>query len=306
MPRDWESIFRGWSGPPGKTEEERCKNAIKAIRNAVAKNPQLSKNKTLVFVQGSYRNRVNVRKESDVDVGVMLYDYFLTHYPKGMKNSDFGNHTVDYTFTQFKDELETALVDHFGRSAVHRGNKAFDIKENTYHVEADVVPFFEYRHYWKNKSYRCGVALVPDKGSSIQNYPEHLLEAWPDIPQHYENGVSKNSDTGSSYKGVVRILKRLRNEMNENEYSSAKSIPGFLIECMTWNVPSDRFSRTSWDDKLQSVLGYLWSNTKTDEPCKEWTEVNNFKYLFHITQPWTRSQAHSFINALWDYIGVRT
>ena len=306
MSRDWESIFRRWSGPPGRTEEERCENAIRAIRNAVAKSPKLTKRKILVFVQGSYRNRVNVREDSDVDVGVMLYDYFLSHYPEGMKNSDFGNHTVDYGFKQFKDELEEALVDHFGRSAVHRGNKAFDIKENTYRVEADLAPFFEYRHYWKDKSFRCSVALIPDRGGRIENYPERLLNSWPNIPQHYENGVAKNSDTGKSFKGVVRILKKLRNEMEEKGHAVAESVPGFLIECMTWNVPNSRFPRTSWDDKVQSVLGYLWSNTKTDELCKGWTEVNSFKYLFHVTQPWTRSQAHSFINALWDYVGVRT
>ena len=305
MSQDWESIFRRRSGPPGKTEEERCENAIKAIKKAVAKSQTLSKRNILVFVQGSYRNRVNVREDSDVDVGVMLYDYFLSHYPEGMKDSNFDNYAVNYGFKQFKNELEEALVDHFGRSAVHRGNKAFDIKENTYRVEADVAPFFEYRHYWKDKSYRCGVALIPDKGGCIENYPERLLDSWSKIPQHYENGVSKNSDTGKSFKGVVRILKELHNEMDEKGHATAKPVPGFLIECMTWNVPNTRFSGTSWDDKVQSVLGYLWNNTKTDELCKKWTEVNNFKYLFHVTQPWTRLQAHLFINALWDYVGVR-
>jgi hypothetical protein len=247
---------------------------------------------------------VNVREDSDVDVGVMLYDYFLRRYPEGMKDSDFGNHTVDYGFKQFKDELEGALVAHFGRDAVRRGNKAFDIKENSYRVDADVVPLFEYRHYWEDKSYRCGVALIPDRGGRIQNYPERLLESWPRIPQHYENGVTKNSDTSRAFKGVVRILKKLRNEMDELGHTAAKPISGFLIECMTWNVLDQRFSGLSWDARLQSVLGYLWSNTRDDELCKDWTEVNNFKYLFHVRQPWSRADAHTFINALWDFIGV--
>lgn len=305
MARDFESDFRKWASAPGSTEEQRCENAIKAIKDAVRKSPKLGVRDTLVFVQGSYRNRVNVRADSDVDVGVMLYDYFLSHYPEGMSDNDFGNHSVDYSFKQFKDELEEALVAHFGRDAVHRGNKAFDIRENSYRVVADVVPLFEYRHYWEDKSYRCGVALIPDRGGQIQNYPEILLESWPRIPQHYENGVSKNTDTSRSFKAIVRILKKLRNEMNDAGQASAEPIPGFLIECMCWNVPTERFLGSTWDSRVQSVVGYLWSNTKEDEPCKEWTEVNDFKYLFHASQPWSRPQAHAFIDALWDYVGVR-
>ena len=106
MARDYEADFRKWAAAPGITEEQRCENAIKAIKDAVRKSPKLGGRNTLVFVQGSYRNRVNVRQDSDVDVGVMLYDYFLSRYPEGMKNSDFGNHTVDYGYKQFKDELE--------------------------------------------------------------------------------------------------------------------------------------------------------------------------------------------------------
>ena len=34
--------------------------------------------------------------------------------------------------------------------------------------------------------------LLPDKGDLIYNYPERILDSWPQIPQHYENGVSKN------------------------------------------------------------------------------------------------------------------
>ena len=47
--------------------------------------------------------------ESDVDVGVMLYDDSLAQYPEGKKHSDFGNSDANYPFTQFKNELEEAL-----------------------------------------------------------------------------------------------------------------------------------------------------------------------------------------------------
>ena len=129
--RDWESAFKFWAQPPSKTEEQRSENAIGAIRNAVKGSSKLKQRSTKVFTQGSYRNRVNVRQDSDVDVGVMLYDYFLGEYPEGKTKADFDLSDVDYSFSQFKNELEEALVAHFGRKAVTRGNKAFNIKENS-------------------------------------------------------------------------------------------------------------------------------------------------------------------------------
>ena len=45
--------------------------------------------------------------------------------------------------------------------------------------------------------------------------------------------------------------------------------------------------------------------TRTDEGCKEWGEVNERKYLFRSVQSWTRQQVHAFINSAWDYVGVK-
>ena len=306
MMRDWESSFSSWAQSPSDTEETRCENAIRAISNAVSKSPKLSVLKIKVFTQGSYRNRVNVRQDSDVDIGVMLYQYFLSQYPEGKTNADFGNEDADYGYPQFKKELEEALVEHFGRASVKRGNKAFDIKENSYRVEADVVPFFEFRQYWDNGSYRAGVALIPDNSwQRIENYPERLIDYWPETPLHYENGVSKNTDTSRRFKGMVRILKRLRNEMADAGNVLAQEVPGYLLECLAWNVPNYCFSFATWVDRVQSVLRHLWQNTREAALCKEWCEVDAIKYLFHVSQPWTRQQGHSFINAAWDYVGVK-
>jgi len=306
MTRDWESSFSSWAQSPSDTEETRCENAIRAICNAVSNSPKLSARKIKVFTQGSYRNRVNVRQDSDVDIGVMLYQYFLSQYPEGKTRADFGNYDADYGYAQFKNELEEALVAHFSRASVKRGNKAFDIKENSYHVEADVVPLFEFRQYWDNGSYRAGVALIPDNSSRrIENYPERLIDYWPKTPLHYENGVSKNTDTSRRFKGMVRILKRLRNEMDAAGNALAQPVPGYLLECMAWNAPNYCFNSATWVDRVQSVLRYLWQNTKEAVLCKEWCEVDAIKYLFHVSQPWTRQQGHAFINAAWDYVGVK-
>ncbi len=305
MNRNWENEFSQWARPPDKTEDQRCENAIKAIRNAIAKSDKLKDRNLKVFTQGSYRNRVNVRQDSDVDVGVLYNEAFFYTLPEGTTKETLGIAPADYKYTQFKNELEEALIMYFGHEAVRRGNKAIDVRENSYHVEADVAPFFEYRHYKKDGTYQGGVALSPDNGGRIHNYPERLLNSWPKIPQHFENGVSKNKKTHRSYKGVVRIVKKIRNEMEEVSIVEAKPIPGFLVECLVWNAPNECFRGNTWDSKVQAVLQHLYSNTKNDESCKDWTEVNGIKYLFHANQPWERQEAFAFIDAAWCYIGVR-
>lgn len=303
LKRDWESQFETWSKPPGKTEQTRCDNAVSIVRNAINRWPKLANRSIKIFPQGSYRNRVNVRHDSDVDIGVLCSDTFFYHYPPDMSDSDFGISTAPYQWPEFKNDVEDALVDYLGRDLVHRGNKAFDIKENTYHVDADVVPLFEYRQYWKHGGYRAGVALQTDRESRrIENYPEILLPHWPSTPLHYENGVTKNTASIRRYKGLVRILKSLRNEMADNSIAEADPIPGFLIECLAWNTPDTHFSHNSWNERVKSTLLYLWSNTESDETCKAWFEVNNIKYLFHASQPWTRVQANGFLLSAWIYV----
>ena len=301
-----EKQYGEWASPPPATEEERCQNAIREIRKAIASSDQLRKRDLLVFTQGSYRNRVNVRDDSDVDVGVLCHEVFIPDYPEGTDHGTFGNKPATYSYGQFKNELQNALVAHFGPVAVHRGNKAFDIRENAYQVEADVAPFFEHRKYWRSGTYRCGVGLRPDNGGIIRNYPEKLVSHWPDIPLHYENGVSKNRVTSRRFKGVVRILKKTRIEMDEGGVLAAKSIPGFLIECLAWNVPNSCFSPDTWKQRVGNVLLELRNGSSTEAASTTWTEVNGIKPLFDASQPWTKQQVHEFITAVWHFLGMRS
>lgn len=302
MARDWESSFTFWAQSPSKTEAERCERVIRAIGNAVAQSPQLQSRGVKVFTQGSFRNRVNVRLDSDVDVGVMFHDHFLSRYPAGKTNADFGNRDItDYSFSQFKNELEQALVTYFGRNSVKRGNKAFDIKASASQVDADVVPLMEFRNYNENGFWLGGVALLADNGSRIENYPERLLTTWPDVPLHYENGLSKNEATSRRYRGMVRILKKLRIELAEAQNPAAE-VPGYLLECLAWNTPNSHFETDTWEERVEHVLSYIWAQTKSEALCKDWCEVDDVKYLFRASQPWTMEKAHAFANAAWNYV----
>jgi len=293
MPRDWEAQFRDWAKPPGKTEEDRCNNAVSAIRNAIKASEKLRARGVSVFAHGSYRNNTNVRKDSDVDIGILCTDTFFFHLPEGTTRETFRiGPAATYNYNQFKNEVEEALVNYFGRSAVKRGNKAFDVHETNYHVEADVAAFFEHRRY-RDGMYLEGVELRTDKEDiRIINWPE----------QHHENGVGKNNATGTRFKSIVRVLKALSNEMTGQGVGAA-DVPGFLIECLVWNVPNSEFQNSTYWAEVRAALRSLFNNTRSHEDCKEWREVSDLVYLFHSDQKWTWQQAHAFTSAAWDYIG---
>jgi hypothetical protein len=297
MSRDWESVFTTWSQGPSQTEQQRAENAERQIRQAIQASDKLRSRDIRVFTQGSYRNRVNVRRDSDVDIGVLCFDTYFPEYPDDNTKMALAESFVPatYEYATFKNELEEALVERFGRPHVSRGKKSFDIKENTYRVEADVAAFFEHRRYTSTSHYLSGVEMIPD------DYSPPMVRNWPE--QHYDNGVNKNTNTNRRYKRVVRILKSLSNEMSSNGIQSAKDAPSFLVECLVWNSPNECFQYSAFKPMVRSVLAHLFNNTMKDADCSEWGEVSELKYLFRSSQPWTRSGAHQFISDAWDYIG---
>ena len=295
MSRDWEQIFRNWGSPPSQTEQDKCDNAERAIRKAISASARLKDSDITVFPKGSYRNRTNARLSSDVDICVLCRNTINVDYPEGMTDDDTGLHPATYHYSDYKNDIENALVGYFGRNAVTRGNKAFDVHENTYRVDSDVVACFVHRRYRPNGTYLTGECLHPDNGGTIINWSN----------QNYDNGVEKNQATGRRFKAVVRILKRLRNEMADNNYGIAENLPSFLIECLVYNVPNEGFGHDSYIADVRWVLAYLCNNTRKDSDCEEWVEVNELKYLFRLSKPWTREQANAFLNTAWSYIGFK-
>ena len=294
---NWEETFNQWSKPPGKTEQDKMDNAETAIKKAIAKHDRLSNMDITVSTQGSYQANTNVTQDSDVDVCVRLNSTFFVRYPEGKNRENYGNIAGSISFSTYKDLVHEALNDHFGVQYVTHGDKAFYIHSNSYRVDADVLPAFAYRYYYGD-SYEdyiqpVGVAFIPDKGGRIEN--------WPD--QTYSNGVDKNKATSLRYKKIIRIIKNLRNEMQEEKINAANNIASFLIESLVWNTPDNYFNCTNYTDDVKNVLAHTFNATMSDEKCDKWYEVNEIKYLFRLSQPWSRIQAHNFLLAAWDYIG---
>ena len=296
-----EETLVSWSKGPGQTEADQCSNAETAVRKAIKASEQLAALDISVFAQGSYRARTNVRQNSDVDICVRYNSTFFDHYPDGMSRETVGNVPGTMAFSDFKRMVQRALDGYFGESGVTRGNKAFDVHANTYRIDADVVPTFEYRRYTGERNadgshhYLFGVAFDPDSGNRIINWPE----------QTYSNGVERNTATGRRYKRSIRVLKRLRDRMRDDGIAIAKKTPSFLIECLVWNADVSAFSRDTYTAIVRHLLGNLWNRTRNDDDCSEWGEINELKYLFRFAQPWTRQEANEFLQAAWNYIGYQ-
>lgn len=309
MARDWESVFTTWAKPPSDTEQEKADNAARMIREAVRADNKLAALAVDVYPSGSYRNKTNVRLDSDVDVAVVfkgaVYYEFDTDKPT---REMLGVRTAEYGLTHFRDDVERALVRAFGRNGVTAGDKAFDVHENTYRLDADVAVFLEHRRYTGRQDsegrwhHFVGVEMRPrsDPAKRIINWHQ----------QHYDSGVKRNDATQRRYKRMARILKRLRNEMVESGDASqqaiAKKMPSFLLECLAFSAGDECYNcdGTFYAD-VKAVIRDLWNRTKPEreQDYSKLVEVSGMKWLFRPTQPWSAEQAHEFLLRSWQYVG---
>lgn len=292
----WEDTFKFWGAPPGTTEQQKMENAENAVRKAIKANARLSSMDISIIPQGSYKSRTNVRNDSDVDICVCLNSTFFTRYPAGKSKEYYGNSDGSISFADFKNLVQKALEDYFGKENITRGNKAFDIHSNTYRVDADAVPALAYRYYYDtgfNWHEPEGICFLSDDGKKIINWPH----------QTYENCKNKHNATGQRYRKVARILKRLRNKMQAENITEANDIPSFLIQSMVWSAPDSSFNRDTYTADVRAVLAHCFNETLPNGSHATLCEVNDIKYIFGPHQPCTREKAHDFFSAAWDYIG---
>jgi len=302
---DWEQTFRTWSKPSSDSESEKQENAERMIGDAIRAHDPLNGLEIKIIPQGSYRNNTNVRQESDVDICVCCMDPFFEDYTwADYGRPETGNVDSSYTYVQFKNDVQGALEAKFGKPGLTRGNKAFDVHSNTYRVDADVVPALAYRLYTKKQyNFLTSTYLTPylqPQGTKFIAGSGDVVVNWPE--QHYTNGAEKNKRTGSRFKFIVRAVKRLRFYLMRQGVHAADPVASYLIECLLYNVPDPVFGGDSYKDNVQNALLTCFSATQTDVACDKWREVNETKFLFRSTQPWTRQQAYDFVLAAWSYV----
>lgn len=293
-----EDTLQRWIAPLSVTEEQRVENTIRMIKDAIASYDRLSECTTKTFAQGSYANNTNVRQNSDIDICVMLTSSYYCNYVDNKTDKDYGFISGSMKYSDYKLHVVNALKTKFGSDAISIGNRCVRIQANSYHINADIVPAYEYRDYriigsTDPTQYIKGIKYFSADGNEIINYPQ----------DHISNGKQKNNDTNYAYKGLVRIMKHIRNNMFDEGLIDGDRITSFLIECLAWNVPNSRITiGTLWADTVRDAIAYLWTAIK-NEKHKEWGEVSERLYLFHSRRKWTDIETKNFLYDMYHYLG---
>lgn len=294
MAKFTEETLSTWTKPPSETEETKLQNAERMVREAISEDKKLHEFSIETFGQGSYANDTNVRLNSDIDINVRYTNGFYFDLPNGKTREDFGLTNISkYSLSEYKNDVESALVNKFGRASVIRSNKCLTVVGNSTRIETDVVPTWNYRRYSENGSFVLGAQFRTDDNHWIVNFPK----------QHIENGKVKNLNTHLRFKRLTRILKKLRYKMIEDRTAVGDNITSFLLECLVWNVPNNIFNdNETWTSRLRGSIIHLYENTKTAESCKAWGEVSELLYLFHSGRKWTTQDVNSFLILAWNYL----
>ena len=217
-------------------------------------------NEFTFFVQGSFANGTCIRQESDVDIAIICESTFRGRYPVGKSASSYGFTNSSFSILDFKKELVSMLKDN-GFDA-KSGNKCINVDYgDSRKKDFDIVPCLRYRDYshdyWNDPdNYVGGVLIKTDDGQEIINYPE----------QSRAENIKKNNSTNYYYKKVVRVLKNIMKDMEEENFNVISS---FELECIISNVDDTCFRKSSWvDDSDQlfyicrNVLIYLQNNIR--------------------------------------------
>ena len=297
MARYSEDTLTGWTKPPSDSEQTRLETSERMVREAINEDEKLSKKSTETFGQGSYANDTNVRLNSDIDINVRYTGGYYFDLPKDKTEADMGidkDGPSDYSFREFKNDVEAALVKKFGRDQVKRNDKCITIKGTAQRIQTDVVPTWNYRRYNENKTYVLGAKFIPDNSYiGIVNFPK----------QHIENGIKKNSNTQRRFKRLTRLHRKLRYKMKDDGTTINDNITSFLLECLVWNVPNRIMNDyDTWTERLKQSIIYLYEQTKEDSTCKEWGEVSELLYLFHSGRKWSRADVNEYMVQFWNYL----
>lgn len=289
-----ETDLERYASPIGKTEEEKCKNAIRMVRDALkyigytddgkeirtltegtfafALDMKSGSKNIVLLTQGSYANKTNIPKQSDVDVAVILESTFMAQYRSGVTREAYGFTAGSFSAKELKDEVEDALKRYY-QQGVERHDKSIKVYGNTYRVDADVVPAYRYRDYSQDFSfnpnnYEKAIEIRPDSGGHIINYPE----------QHIALGRAKNKATDYRYKRIVRIVKNIKEDMKNSGVSVSDEVSSFGIESLLWNVDVSVYNKYSGlRFILDEVIGFLNENRYK---FSGYLEANGVKTLF--------------------------
>ena len=293
---DLEKKLQTYKGPSSSTEQDKQDRAERMVRAAVdawAKEQEVPVSYT---VKGSYANNTNVRADSDVDIAVVhgAFHYFdnsaLRDEDKAPRNPPTMRR---FEGANFRRNLQSSLKDKFGDACDITGSTAIELMENSGRVSADIVPSYTHITYYYDSLGRVaqhnGQIVYKLDGSTVINYPN----------QQKANGIAKNIATGTRYKQLVRILKRLENDLVAADV--IEPLPSYFMECLGYRAPDKYFGDASSNPltaDLKAVTGYIYNEIKNGR-ASNWLEPNEIKPLFASSNKWTAADAQNLMLQIW-------
>lgn len=122
-----EDTLRGWVKPPSDNEDGKRDKTEGQIKKALSASPRLKGVQYKVYAKGSYANNTNVRLNYDMDIAVECTEFCYHEVSssasskKDAIDAKFRPYGKEYGLIAFKADIEAALVEHLGRTAVTRG-----------------------------------------------------------------------------------------------------------------------------------------------------------------------------------------
>lgn len=286
-----------WGNAPSEREETKCQNTVERVKGVIRNR---FGNDVYIYLQGSYRNRTNVKTESDVDIVIEHPSYYfpglfsLSDEEKAKYNA--ARTPAEYPFDKFKADIHSSLLSAFGSAYVKRKNKCIRIEKDAYRVNADVIPCYTFKRFSTATIVEAeGIGLKADSGDVIDSFPK----------QHYENGASKNLRTDGRYKGVVRVLKNVRNTFLDQRSVSEELMRSFFLECLVFNVGDTDFNYPNLYDATGQVISRVWDDmANKPDRARNYVEVSDLKWLLRGSDAPTKIQnTKLFMERAWQFIG---
>jgi len=284
-----------WSRPVSTTEDNKCKNAISQVTDAIRAR---FGNSVSIFLQGSYKNNTNVRQDSDVDI-VVRHDGYFYHDLLRLSETDkliYERNRIpgNYPFSHLKDDVHQALTSAFGNDAKRR-NKCIEVIGNSCRINADVIPCFVHTRFATLNTVEVeGIQFYTEReGNKIISFPE----------QHYSNGVQKTNGTGRMYKRTVRILKVMRNNLVDKGIISEDLASSFFIECLVYNVHNHLFIVGNYSQTLNNVITRVYNDMRDPAIANKYVEVSGYKWLFGSDAKRPPANGKEFMLKCWQYAG---
>ena len=222
-----------------------------SIKGAIESDAALRIRSVEVYLQGSYANATNISGDSDVDVVVQSAATFQYEHHEQVSVIDRATiersfNSASYAYSTFKEDVARALHRAFP-ARTQEGNKALKVAATRGQVNADVVPAFDYRLYYRRDWFETGMVFWARNGEMFVNFPK----------QHRANGQAKNRQCGGNFKPTVRILKNLRNALYDSGALRNDSVPSYYVECLVANANDEKFHSHDLRQRVDDVLADL-------------------------------------------------